>query len=365
MTDKTIQSLNFTEFVRLRPAMYIGSIRLQGFKQLLEYIFEELIGCSKMAPVFDLSFFTGNRVLLKLKNIDIQSFAANLIPLTSPSLMDKFGIRVLIALSDTISVTVGEERALQILSGEKGNYDMMTSGLHDSLDTVMIDCTLDPTIFKDFLIVYNEIIPFLQQFAYLNPELKIIGNDRTGEELQRNVFHYPKGICTQLDDMIQQGYYPYVKGRIDIEGEKNEYQYRIALCNNVWEKRDLMKTFAGNIEMIYGGSLENGIVQGISSCLKAIADREGIKIRATKKEVQRYFAFIAVVKGKDFVFEGSTRTKLGVKAIQQDVCELVFEHLMASYESGNAVIKRLANRFFAFEGIKTEADQQENQEEDY
>ncbi len=362
MTDKPIQSLTFTEFVRLRPAMYIGSIKPQGIKQLLEYVFEELINCSKAAPIFDLSFFPGNRVLLKLKNIGTKNFVTNLIPLITPNHRDTFGIRVLIALSDTISVTAGEERALQILSGEKGNYDMMISGLQDSLDTVTIDCMLDPTIFKDFLIMYNDIIPFLQQFAYLNPELKIIVNDHIGEELQRNVFHYPKGICTQLDDMIQQGYHPYVRGRIDMLVEKNEYQYRIALCNNVWMPRDLMKTFAGNIEMIYGGSLEKGIVQGISSFLKTIANKEGIKIRATKKEVQRHFAFIAVVKGKDVVFEGCTRTKLGVKVIQQDVCKLVFKYLMAGHESGNEDIKGLADRFISFEGIKEE---QEDQEEDY
>jgi DNA gyrase/topoisomerase IV subunit B len=361
MTDKKIQPLTFTEFVRLRPAMYIGNLSLQGFTDLLKHVFEEFHEYALTAPVFEIGFYAGNRVVLDLCNLEVENFGSQLRTWNkNDPVYNHTWIKALIALSVDISIAADTF----VLTGRQGDYETPSEN-YPGGNSITIDFTLDPQIFKEFVINYRDIIPFLQQFAYLNPELKMVCTDHSTKELQRNVFHYPKGICTQLDDMIQQGYHPFVRGRIDMEVAKNEYQYRIALCNNVWGPRDLMRTFAGNIEMIYGGSLENGIVQGISSFLKTIAEREGIKISATKKEVQRHFAFIAAVKGKEFVFEGSTRTKLGVKVIQQDVRELVFKHLMAGYESGNEDIRGLVDRFFAFEEIEEETDRQEDQEEDY
>jgi DNA gyrase/topoisomerase IV subunit B len=323
-----------------------------GFKNLVQDLMEDLLDYCAEAPVFDFTFYAESRVVIRIKHMGVPRFAQNLREYRDLKYDDKIGIRVLIALCDTISITTGDSQEFVIASAKQGNYDPVIPGPEEVEKTITLDFTLDPTIFKDFVIKYNDITPFLQQFAYLNSELKIIGNDRTGEELQRNVFHYPKGISMQLDDMIQQAYYPFVWCRTDIEAIKNGYHYRIALCNNVWNQHEFVKTFAGNIEMLSGGSLENGIVQGISRFLKIIADSKSLKIRATKKEVKRHLVFMAVVKGKDFVFEGSTRKKLGMKEIQQDVRELVSEHLMASYESGNEDIKGLADRFIAWEGIE-------------
>ncbi|MCZ8286613.1 MAG: hypothetical protein O9353_14270, partial [Bacteroidia bacterium] len=46
----------------------------------------------------------------------------------------------------------------------------------------------------------------------------------------------------------------------------------------------------------------------------------------------KHFTFLAVIKGEDFSYEGSTRRKLGMPEVQSDVRDIVCEHLLAFYE---------------------------------
>lgn len=343
---------NIIEFIRRRPGMYIGNLYLMGFKNLLQDVMEGLLDHCADAPVFEFSFYPDNRIVMVIRNIDVRQFTEPLTVVRDLSYRENIGIRVLIALCDRISFFAREGREDLILSARQGYYDPEILPRSGTGDVIAIDSRLDPTIFKEFRIVYKDLLPFLQQFAYLNPAIKIISTDQTTAEHQRNVFHYPEGVGAQLDDAIQQAYYPDVSYRSNFGATENEYHYSIALSNNVWRSKTMIRTFTNNIEMTDGGALENGIIQGIARFLKHIAREEKIKIRASRKEVSRHFGFIAVVKGKDFVYEGCTRTRLGGKAIQQDVIGIVFRHLMSSYKNGDTGLKNATNRFLAWEGIE-------------
>lgn len=344
------------EFIRRRPGMYIGNLYLMGFKSLLHDVLEDLLDQCTGAPVFELTFYPDNRLVIVVRPVDAGLFAKELMVFKELSYLEKLGTRVLTALCDRISFFAGERQEHLVATARQGYFDTTIPVKESSGDVIAIDSRLDPTIFKEFRIVYQDILPFLQQFAYLNPSLKIISSDHTTQEPQRNVFHYPEGVGAQLDDAIQQAYYPHVWYRSNIEARENAYHYSIALSNNVWRSKPMMRTFTNNIEMTDGGALENGIIQGIARFLKHIAREQKIKIRASRKEVSRHFGFIAVVKGKDFVYEGCIRTRLGGKAIQQDVSGIVFRHLMNAYTNGDPDTSDLAKRFLAWEGIEEDKE---------
>jgi DNA gyrase/topoisomerase IV subunit B len=327
MEYTTYEQNQWVQHIRMRPGMYIGSLQKEGLISMLENLFEELLRYATIDPVFDLDFYPDNRIVLEVKNIRASSLASYLSSLDKQFEIYQLGTRTIISLSEKIRVTAGD----LLLSATEGNYETTTSRVKAE-HTANLDFTLDHSIFKELKIRYDVLIPFLQQFAYLNPSLKLTVADHKGESLQRNIFHYPRGVFEQLESGMRSDYYHAGLPRLEIEARMGNYYYQIGIFNNYWLDGALTKTFAGNMELYYGGSLEKGVFSGISVATKRLAKKKNITISMDRKTMEKYFTFLAVVKGEDFSFEGSTRRKLGMPQVQSDVREIVCEHLLELYE---------------------------------
>ena len=348
MEHSKTQQIQWSQHIRMRPGMYIGSLHASGFKQILEYLFEMFLEYKLDAPVFELGFYSANRVTLHVTQINVQSFAV-LIPELSKTEPSNYqlGLCTLISLSSNLSLTIHNTSATIVLSARRGHYQWENTPAQTEESGVAIDFTIDPEIFKDYQLVYDQINPFLQQFAYLNPDLKIVSEDHSGAEYQRNVFHYPKGIFQQLDFSLSQiDYWSPSNFRLNIEGSLNGYHYRIGLHTpNPWSKSTRNRTFAGNIETYWGGSLENGIMKGLLLTLKTLAKQKHVGIHANKKAIRTCFAFMAAVAGKEFEYEGSTKRKLGGILIQKDVSTIVHENLIEYYRLNPEKTDALLQKF--------------------
>lgn len=343
------QQNQWVQHIRMRPGMYIGSLNTNGFKQLLEYLFVELLEYKLTAPVFEITFYPANRLTIRVTQIDTHRFSLEIPELDNREKpRHHLGLWTVISLSSELSITVHDLPTVISLSSEKGDYQVMTSTSQAKENEVSFDFSLDKDIFKELKFAYDEVNPFLKQFAYLNPDLKIISKDHSETEYQRSVFYYPKGIFHQLDFYLSQNsYWRPINFRLDIEASLNEYHYRIAVhdpCGSPYTK-----TFAGNTETCYGGSLEAGIIQGLTRSIKALAKREQVKVQVTKNYIKGAFSFIAAVSGKDFVYEGCTKQKLGVPLIKEDAGQIVYEHMMDYYASHPIEAMDLLRSFRSFE----------------
>lgn len=335
MEHSKTQQIQWSQHIRMRPGMYIGSLHASGFKQILEYLFEMFLEYKLDAPVFELGFYPANRVTLHVTQINVQSFSGLLPELNKTEQSNyQLGLCTLISLSSNLSLTIHNTSSTIVLSATRGNYQWENTPAQTEESGVAIDFTIDPEIFKDYQLVYDQVNPFLQQFAYLNPDLKIVSEDHSGAEYQRNVFHYPKGIFQQLDMYLSEvHYWDRTNFRFDIEASLNEYSYRIGLHSpNPWFRSARNRTFAGNIETYWGGSLESGIMKGLLLTLKTLAKQKHVRIHANKKSIRTRFAFMAAVTGKEFEYEGSTKRKLGGILIQKDASEIVHKYLMEYYQ---------------------------------
>lgn len=327
MEYSELQQNQWVQHIRMRPGMYIGSLRKEGLIEMLEQLFGELFRYTTTDPVFDLGFYPNNRIVLEVKQIKGSALASYLSSLEKQFEIYQLGTRAIISLSEKIRIITGGTQ----LTATKGHYETSASGV-TSEDTASFDFTLDHSIFTELKIRYDLLIPFLQQFAYLNPSLKLIVADHEEEALQRNLFHYPRGIFEQLESSMRSEYYHAGLLKLEIEAQVNGYYYQIGIFNNYWLDGALTKTFAGNMELYYGGSLEKGVYSGISVATKRLAKKKNIAVSMGKKTMEKHFTFLAVIKGEDFSFEGSTRRKLGMPQVQSDVRDIVCEHLLAFYE---------------------------------
>lgn len=309
--------------------MYIGDLRLSGFKQMLEYLFEEIVEECFESPVFEIVFYKDNRLSIKIHNADTKGIILRLEQLqTKDNIFEILGFGILISLSNDISIAIHDLPTIFLLSGRQGNFDIATSTSEEDKNVVIISFTADKEIFKDFEIEYEQINGFLRQFAYLNSGLKIISIDKRTDELQKNVFNYPTGVFKQLDYFISQQAYGIPAFRIDIEAEIEKYSYKIGISySNTWPDKSVFKTYAGNTETFLGGSLNSGILEGLILAIKGIAKMENVETVINKKNIKEQLIVIAAVKGEKFNFEGSTKRKLGMPELQKNTRKLVCEQV--------------------------------------
>lgn len=336
MENRENKIYKWKDSIRKRPGMYIGELRLPGFKQMFEYLFEEILEDCFVNPVFEISFFQENKITIKIINTDTKKFLLRIDQIqTSYDQISSFGLGVFIALSADITIAINDLPSLVVLYGKKGDFETVASTSKDKERSILLTYTADKEIFKDFKLVYEEINSFLRQFVFLNPSLKIISVDKTTEELQRNIFYYPTGVLKQLDYFISQQVYglPYL--RVDINAKINHYSYIIGISySNIWLEKYFIKTYAGNIETYLGGSLNEGILEGLMLSISNLAQKENIEIVITEEIAKQQLIVIAAVRGENFIFEGSIKRKLDMPKLKKDVRELVYDY-MVNYLSTN------------------------------
>ena len=351
MHNQETQIYKWKDHIRKRPAMYIGDLRLTGFKQMLEYLFEEILDGSLESPIFEINFFRDNRITIKITNVDTKKILLRLEDLkTKDDRISSLGLGVFITLSSDISIAINRPPTLVVLHGQKGDFETAATTSQEEEENIIIGYTADKEIFKDFKLVYELVNSFLCQFAFLNPNLKIISTDKTTEELQRNIFHYPTGVFKQLDYFVSQQPYGASCLRVDIEANIGKYSYRIGISySNVWLDKSVIKTYAGNIETYLGGSFNDGILEGLVLSIKNIAHKENIDIQINRKLVKEQLIVIAAVKGENFNFEGSVKRKLGMPKLKKEVRQLVCEQMTNYFESNLKAKENILQKFKRWE----------------
>lgn len=335
------------EHIRQRPGMYLGDLRFTGFKQLLEYLFEEILKYCRESPVLEIEFPEANRFIIVVHNANIAKFISRIKNLeNSSTLPGALGLQVFIATGSEVSIAVNEGTSLVVLNSQKGRIEIAASSSTNKERTVRMEYSLDKEIFKDFLPDYDLTNEFLRQFAYLNPFLKIISTDKTTAEEQRNIYHFPAGVFKQLDRIIAG--FPYTRPsiRVNIEATVNRFSYKIGIAYpNAGPDKPIIKTYAGNIETFLGGSFNDGILDGLITAVKDHAKKENTEILISRKLALNKFVIVAAVTGEDFTFTGSTKRKLGMPKLRKDVKQLVAKDMAAYFEADPAAARVIINVF--------------------
>jgi DNA gyrase subunit B len=314
------------EHIRKRPGMYIGDLRLTGFKVMLGYFFEELVADSLQDPIFEIKFHKNSKIEINIKNVDTQKTISRINELhTNSQTIGSFGFAVLISLTEKIEIIVNDFPNKLSLNGKKGDYVISQILTKDKNNTISIDFILDKDIFKDLEIIYEYLNSFLKQFSYLNPNLKIVSIDKSKSEEQKNIFHHKRGILNQLDYLISQQPYAQPSKNIEIDTIIDDYVIKIGLnYSSIWLEKSIIKTFANNVETFLGGSLNDGIISGVIIAIKKLAEKENIKISISKNNVVDQLILVAAVRGNNLEFSGSTKSKLGMPSLQKKIKNLVF-----------------------------------------
>lgn len=322
------ENYNVLEHIRKRPGMYIGALDNSGFNELIHYLIQDFIAIEFYEVTCTL--YKNNRIIIESKGTKNSTLVSDAIKNINNYKDSHFylSIACLVALSDFLEIQINDNF---VLSSNKGIFKIKNEIINDDARKIKFDFTIDKDIFKNLNLSYLHLNTLLRRFSFLNSELKIKNIDESSNELQINIFHYPKGLSEIIDFEIEKNFRynsPFFKLNLN---EKTDFSYSLSLAF----VRDLslkpkIKVFANYKETILGGSLLNGIFQGFKKFLKEQALKKNLNFNISNTKLKKHLLLYASVTG-DLIYLGSTKWKLGTPKVQNEIKEFIYQELKSCF----------------------------------
>ena len=356
------------EAVRKRPGMYIGSVSTKGLNHLIYEIVdnavdEHLAGyCTEIhvtlekdgsATVSD----NGRGVPVGMHEKGVS--AARLV-FTTLHAGGKFddaayktsgglhgvGSSVVNALSAYMDVQISREgyihhdryeRGIPVVELEKGL--LPTIGKTKKTGTT-INFLPDDTIFEKTKFRAEEVKSRLHETAYLNPELKIIFDDKRLEQPEHIEYHEPDGILGFIKDLNKKKdtlHDPvYFKGTADGIEVEAAFQY-------VNEFHENVLGFCNNIYNAEGGTHLTGFKTTFTTVMNQYARELGIlkekDANFTGADIRNGMTAIISIKHPDPRFEGQTKTKLDNPDASKAVSKVAGDEIVRYFDRNLDTLK--------------------------
>lgn len=325
--------------------MYIGEIGMRGFRNMIAYVLDELLGESNKPTRIKICFEKENQVRVEATHINAESLTQLLKSLYKQDIGYRFAFPILVALSEETAIQVTDTSAVTKLSARKGDFTVTTSIAESQPQTLILEFKPDFEIFKSLEIDYEIFNGFARKYAFLNPPCHITSIDRRSTDEQKNTYHYPRGVAHQLDYKIGEQLYGNPQVRFDFDTTIGEHHYRISFCwMDLWLSQTYIASYANNDELIFGGSLVDGVLEGIIAAIKKAAHgRE--KVAINRKNASEKLILLAAVQGNDFVFGGSVKGRLEMPEMKKQVKKYIFGQLNEYFATHPEAFEMLIGNF--------------------
>lgn len=364
--ENQIQILEGLEAVRKRPGMYIGTTSAKGLHHLVYEIIDnavdEAIGghCSEIVVTIhednSISVLDNGRGI----PIGIQSqrgISAVEVVFTVLHAGGKFGgggykvsgglhgvgASVVNALSEWLKVNVHIDGKIYEQTYSRGDVlkKLEVIGETDKRGT-FIHFKPDSEIFEELEYSFDTLKQKIQEMAFLTKGLKIVLEDRRGEELKVKTFHYEGGIKefvlhinrnkTEIFDKV---FY--------CEGEKEGVNVEIALQYND-DFHENTYSFVNTINTSEGGTHLVGFRTGLTKTINDYGRKFNLLKENDKNltgdDVREGLCAVISIKIGDPQFESQTKTKLGNSEARYAV-ESVFSEFLAYFLEENPSIGKI------------------------
>ncbi|MFA9375695.1 MAG: type IIA DNA topoisomerase subunit B [Lachnotalea sp.] len=335
----SISVLEGLEAVRKRPGMYIGSVSRKGLNHLIYEIVdnsvdEHLAGfCDTITVVLEKdgsATITDNGRGIPV-GMHAKGVSAERIVFTTLHAGGKFddsvyktsgglhgvGSSVVNALSAYLDIKISRDGFIHHDKYEKGIPSLkLENGLLPIVGKTKetgttINFLPDDTIFEKIRFKSSEVKSRLHETAYLNPTLKIVYEDRRGEEIEHIEYIEPEGIVgfvLDLNKNKEQVHEPiYFKGETEGITVEGAFQY-------VNEFRESVFGFCNNIYNAEGGTHITGFKTIFTSVMNSYSRELGIlkekDANFTGVDIRNGMTAVISIKHPSPRFEGQTKTKL-------------------------------------------------------
>ena len=350
---ESIQVLEGLEAVRKRPAMYIGDVGEKGLHHLVYEVVDNSIDEALAGYCNNIYVTINEDNSIKVEDdgrgipVDYhekEKKSALEVVMTILHAGGKFnkdsykvsgglhgvGVSCVNALSDKLIATVKRNGKIYRQEYSRGFAlkDVEEVGQADSTGTI-IEFLADSTIFLKVEYKYDILAARMRELAFLNKGIKITLTDLREKDdngnPKSNFYHSEKGLI-EFVDYLDMGREKLFEEPIYLETEKNGVPIEIALRYNTGYTENI-HSYVNNINTIEGGQHLTGFRRGLTTTLKAFAEKSGalakLKFEIDAADFREGLTAIISVKVAEPQFEGQTKTKLGNEDVQAPVSQSV------------------------------------------
>jgi len=364
----TIQVLEGTEAVRLRPAMYIGDTSTRGLHHLVyevvdNSIDEALAGhCDNILvavrPDNSVSV-TDNGRGIPVDMHKTEKKPAVEVALTTLHAGGKFdhrvykvsgglhgvGVSVVNALSDWLEVEVKRDGKIYHQRYERGKTVSKLTVIGKSNSTgTKVTFKPDRTIFSKVEFSYDILSQRLRELAFLNKGLKIkLIDERSDKEA---VFEFAGGVVSFVE-YLNKNKNPLHNKVIYFEKTQDNVVMEVALQYNDGYAETLF-SFANNINTVEGGTHLSGFKSALTRAINQYAKNKNLTkgdgAGITGDDVREGLTAVVSAKVPNPQFEGQTKTKLGNSEVEGLMASASLDALAAYFEENPPVANKIIDK---------------------
>ncbi len=358
---ENITILSGFEAVRMRPAMYLGSLDKRGFRaMIMEFLSENLKPQENQNFIF--SFEKNANVSVKLDNPNVEKCLAEILILSgkikekkTATLYYHFGFLLIFGLSKKSSVKIGNK----FFEFENGVFKNETE--IPFISHLELNFQVDNSFFRDFEGFSPEnlfhTIAYFETFSYLFPNVKltILQEYDTPENHQKHIFHHQKGL-TNFFEKKQLGMYEmHAQSILDFDKKIKILDFDCHICFGFFaylykyeQKRSFVESFANLLPTYEHGSLVDGVLLGIKKFLEYMAlsfPRKKKMYEITIPKIKKHVQIAVAIFGEGIKYAGCVKNKLENPEIIPHVENFVFDELCWLMKDKKDKIKALLERF--------------------
>jgi DNA gyrase subunit B len=361
-----IRILEGLEAVRVRPAMYIGSIGEPGLHHLVYEVVdnsvdEALAGhCSEISVTIhidnSITVVDNGRGIPVDPHPAVPGMSAAEVVLTKLHAGGKFdkssykvsgglhgvGISVVNALSETLELEIWRDGKVYRQSYRRGDPQgrLETTGVTDRRGT-KVTFRPDPQIFEVSVFSFDTLSSRLRELSFLNRGILITLDDERDDKHHR--FQYEGGIASFVQHLNRNKEVLHPEP-IFIQGSKEGIEAEIALQWNDGYAENVY-SFANNINTHEGGTHLVGFKSALTKALNNYATSTNLSKDVGEslqgEDTREGLTGVISVKVPNPQFEGQTKGKLGNSEAKGIVDSLLYDKLTAFLEQNPGVAKRI------------------------
>ncbi len=377
----SIQVLEGLEAVRKRPSMYIGDVGARGLHHLVYEVVDNSIdeALAGYCSDIDITINKDNSITVKDNGRGIptgmhekEGRSALEVVLTVLHAGGKFskdsykvsgglhgvGVSCVNALSTHLKAEIHREGKIFVQEFSRGvpQYPVKVVGEAEDTGTII---TFKPdaeifTVTTEYS--YDILATRLRELAYLNKGVKLSITDsratetndegETVEVEKKEIFYSESGLLefvSYLDGTREK----LTEKPISLETDKTGIPIEIAMQYNTGFSENI-HSYVNNINTIEGGTHLSGFRRGLTTTLKAYAEKNGmlskLKFDIDPADFREGLTAVISVKVAEPQFEGQTKTKLGNSEVMSAVSKAVSEALEIYLEENPKDAKQIVEK---------------------
>lgn len=358
----SIQVLEGLEAVRKRPSMYIGDVGSRGLHHLVYEVVDNSIdeALAGYCTDIEVTILPDNSIRVKDNGRGIptgmhekEGRSALEVVLTVLHAGGKFskdsykvsgglhgvGVSCVNALSIYLKAEIHREGKIFVQEYSKGipQYSVKVVGKCEDTGTI-ITFTPDAEIFKASTVYDRDILAArLRELAFLNKGIRLILTDERPpkaeddtEKMDETDFKpvvqefYSEHGLVEFVDFLDGTREKLTEKPISLETDKTGIPVEIAMQYNTGFSENI-HSYVNNINTIEGGTHLTGFRRGLTSTLKAYAEKNGflskLKFDLDASDFREGLTAVISVKVAEPQFEGQTKTKLGNSEVDAAVSQ--------------------------------------------